>query len=511
MAPWLSFIHGTATGRTRSSHENFTFSDHTVPPPRPRWSGWTIRHPAPAGRVSRPADDAPSFGPRRQHARIRSRKPPGPAVRVILPCPAGRYDARVTNPPPPEDYRLLHAAAYLALFCVGVYAATFGPALPFIASDLNISLDTAGLILTALFVGSISASAAVATVLHGRDTRKLCLAGLACATAGLLLIGIAPDWQVAFLGGVVLGIGDGLMVAATHVLLPLTSDDAPSAINKLNLYFAFGAVAGPIWAGAVLTTTGERWIVYAGVAAVAAAAFVLTLAADVAVHHPIAAPGAGSFRLPGHPTAWVMGAVLFLYVGAEFGLGSWVSSYAREAAEASVMTGALMSAGYWAALALGRVLSGLYFSGRREAKPPPARLGRARRRRRARARVLVRVHRDRQRRGFRRGARVRADLARDDGRCHRGRCRQPGDGRHGDDGQRRRARHPVAAGPHPRRRRAKPGRRRDRRAVRAHVRHRRRIPPAPRAHLSERRPSPIVSVAAARAAPLAQAFPVPIR
>lgn len=281
--------------------------------------------------------------------------------------PRGPLRCARDEPPPPEDYRLLHAAAYLALFCVGVYAATFGPALPFIASDLNISLDTAGLILTALFVGSISASAAVATVLHGRDTRKLCLAGLACATAGLLLIGIAPDWQVAFLGGVVLGIGDGLMVAATHVLLPLTSDDAPSAINKLNLYFAFGAVAGPIWAGAVLTTTGERWIVYAGVAAVAAAAFVLTLAADVAVHHPIAAPGAGSFRLPGHPTAWVMGAVLFLYVGAEFGLGSWVSSYAREAAEASVMTGALMSAGYWAALALGRVLSGLYFSGRREA------------------------------------------------------------------------------------------------------------------------------------------------
>lgn len=267
---------------------------------------------------------------------------------------------------PEQDYRLLHAAAYLALFCVGVYAAAFGPALPFIAEDLGVSLDTAGLILTALFLGSISASALVAFVLHGRDTRSLCIAGLVCATSGLLLIGFAPTWSVALIGCVVLGTGDGLMVAATHILMPLTSDDAPSAINRLNLWFAIGAIAGPIWAGAVLASTGELWIVYTGIAALAAAALVLTIVADAAVHHPIAAPDE-KFRMPGNPTALLMGAVLFLYVGAEFGLGSWVSSYARETAHAGVFVSALLAAVYWGALALGRVISGIYFSRQREA------------------------------------------------------------------------------------------------------------------------------------------------
>jgi fucose permease len=266
----------------------------------------------------------------------------------------------------PADYRLLHTAAYMAMFCVGLYAAAFGPALPFIADDLGVSLDTAGLILTALFIGSISASASVAIALHGRDTRALCIAGLACATAGLLLIGIAPSWPVALAGGVVLGTGDGLMVAATHILMPLTSDDAPSAINRINLFFAFGAVCGPIWAGAVLASTGERWIVYAGIACVAAATLLVTFAADVAVHHPIAAPDE-RFRLPGNPTAWIMGGVLFLYVGAEFGLGSWVSSYTRETAHAGVFASALLAAAYWGALALGRVVSGIYFSRQRDA------------------------------------------------------------------------------------------------------------------------------------------------
>lgn len=267
---------------------------------------------------------------------------------------------------PTEDYRLLHAAAYMAMFCVGLYAAAFGPALPFIAGDLGVSLDTAGLILTALFLGSVSASAAVAIALHGRDTRTLCIAGLACATVGLLLIAVAPSWPVALAGGVVLGTGDGLMVAATHILMPLTSADAPSAINRLNLYFAIGAICGPIWAGAILASTGERSIVYAGIACVTLATLVLTFIADAAVHHPIAAPDE-KFRLPGNPTAWIMGGVLFLYVGAEFGLGSWVSSYTRATADAGVFASALLTAAYWAALALGRVISGVYFSRQRDA------------------------------------------------------------------------------------------------------------------------------------------------
>ena len=257
----------------------------------------------------------------------------------------------------------------MSIFCLGLYGASFGPVLPFIADDLGVSLDTAGLMLTALFIGSIASSASIALALHGNDTRLLCIVGLSCSTTGVLVLGFAPSWPVALAGGVIIGIGDGLIVAATHILMPLTSRDVPSALNKLNLYFAFGAVAGPIWAGAILATTGERWIVYAGISIFMLLTLAVMVAADVAVHRPIIAPDE-DFRLPGNPTAWIMGGVLFLYVGAEFGLGTWVSSYARETAHASVFTGALLTAGYWAALALGRVGGTLYFSRPRD----PARL-----------------------------------------------------------------------------------------------------------------------------------------
>ena len=276
-----------------------------------------------------------------------------------------RYAPGVKHAHDPDEYRLLHAGALLSLFCVGVYMSSFGPALPFIADDMGVSLDTAGLLLTAIFTGSILASAGVAIWLHGRHPRQLTIIGVASATVGVLLIGIAPDWPLVLLGGAALGTGDGLIVAALHILMAQTSRDAAAAINRLNLYFAFGATLGPVWSAGVLEATDERWIVYAGIAALTSVTLALLIAA--------AAPGATEievpeeeFRLPGTPTAWIMGGVLFMYVGAEFGLGSWVSSYTRATAGVGVLAGGLLTAGYWGALAIGRMISGVYFSRQRE-------------------------------------------------------------------------------------------------------------------------------------------------
>jgi fucose permease len=265
-----------------------------------------------------------------------------------------------------REYRLLHIAAYAALFVIGMYAASFGPVFPFLADDLDISVDTAGLLLTALFFGSILASSSIALALHGRDMRLLTLLGLVSMIAGVTTIGLAPNLWIALVGGAVLGAGDGLVIAALHILMAITSKEPAASISRLNLWFAVGAFAGPMWAGGILQATEERALVYGGIGVVAAIAFVLMLAAQ-APSHSVVAPRDEKLVLPGNPTAWFMGGVLFLYVGAEFGLGSWVSEYAKETTDASVFGAAVLTSGYWGALALGRVASTWYFSRQRDA------------------------------------------------------------------------------------------------------------------------------------------------
>ncbi|MGH2633447.1 MAG: MFS transporter, partial [Tepidiformaceae bacterium] len=254
----------------------------------------------------------------------------------------------------PRARRVL-AASNLGLVCTGLYATAFGPALPFLADDFGVSLDSAGLLLTALFLGSITASASLAFRFHRLEPRLVGAAGLLVVASGLVLLGVAPSWQTALGCAVLLGLGDGLLVASAHAIAASVAANPGAAINRLNLYFAFGATVGPIWSGAILSQTGERGLLFAGIALVALIAAVLLIAGgNVPARHthdtsdPLRPHGA---------TPWVMGAVLCLYVGAEFGLGSWVSSYSKDAFGTGVMAGAFVTAGYWGALAVGRMVS----------------------------------------------------------------------------------------------------------------------------------------------------------
>ncbi|MDE3094973.1 MAG: MFS transporter [Chloroflexota bacterium] len=276
-------------------------------------------------------------------------------------------DTSAATASPAAGRGLLRGSAFLALACVGLYGATFGPAMPFLAHDLGVSLDTAGLLLTAFFFGSISASSVVAVALHTRSSRLLGAGGLALIVAGALSLGLAPSWPLALGAAAVLGAGDGLVVAGLHILISRSARDVPTAVNNLNLFFALGAILGPLWAGGLLATSGDRAIVYAGIAAVAAVALLGLLRAPEPLPTPAAAEVDEAFRLPTSPVTLVMGAVLFMYVGAEFGLGSWVSSYARASAHAGVFAAAVLTAGFWLALGIGRVIAGVYFARKHDA------------------------------------------------------------------------------------------------------------------------------------------------
>lgn len=245
------------------------------------------------------------------------------------------------------------------MFCVGLYETAFGPALPFLASEFEVGLGTAGLLLTMLFVGALCATALIATKLHGMGIRLGLTVGIVLAFSGLVVLAAASTWPVALLGVFLLGVGDGFTVAWGHSAMVVGTDDSARAITRLAVWFALGAIAGPIWSGFVLTEQGETDLIFMGIAiaTIAPAVFLFGSKGDVHAHEVDKEDyGAGSgFLSHMTPLAWLMGLVLFIYLGAEFGLGSWVSSYARAEADASIMAGALITAGYWGALGLGRI------------------------------------------------------------------------------------------------------------------------------------------------------------
>lgn len=255
----------------------------------------------------------------------------------------------------------LEAAACLGLFMTGIYATSFGPALPVLARDFGVSLDTAGLLITAVFLGSIAASGLMAARLHGSDPAWLAAGGLLAVAAGSFVLGVVVSWPAALGAALLMGVGDGLLVAGVHTVVARVSTDVARGINRLNVCFAVGAVAGPLWAGGILAADeGARGFAY-GVIGAAALATAGALAWARATSR-LAPPGSGHAEGGMDRLAWVMGLVLFLYVGAEFGLGSWVASYADAEFDAGIFAGGLITAGYWGALMVGRLISGRLFA-----------------------------------------------------------------------------------------------------------------------------------------------------
>ena len=258
----------------------------------------------------------------------------------------------------------LEFAACLSIFVGGLYGTSLGPALSILADDFDVSLDTAGLLITVLFLGSIIASGAMAVGLHRFDAGLLAGIGAGLVALGTAGIALSPSWEAALVSVALSGLGGGLMDAGSHTVVARISPDVTRGINRLNVCFAIGAVVGPLWSGSVLALdAGARDVVYLGIAGVAfaVAAFVLTTRTTAVLPKSPHADGP-NFHGGMDQLAWAMGAVLFLYVGAEFGLGSWVASYADQEFDAGTFAGGLISAGYWGSLMIGRLISGWLFA-----------------------------------------------------------------------------------------------------------------------------------------------------
>ncbi|MEX0682488.1 MAG: hypothetical protein WD904_14630 [Dehalococcoidia bacterium] len=140
----------------------------------------------------------------------------------------------------PADATRARAGAFAGLACAGLWVTAFGPALSFFARDFDVSLGVAGLVVTGLAGGSISASAFVSLRLGRADGRLLTALGLVIASLGLLLLAVSPSLPAAVGASVFIGLGDGLVVAATHSLVAAVSREPAQGINPAEPVFRVG-------------------------------------------------------------------------------------------------------------------------------------------------------------------------------------------------------------------------------------------------------------------------------
>lgn len=219
--------------------------------------------------------------------------------------------------------RRLTWLAYSCIFVEGINAGWIGPFLPEISELVHVSIDNAGLIVSATAAGYLAALLAAGETAHRWSAQNTLTASMLLVSAGLFGLSFAPAMPALLCAAFVAGLGYGAVdVASNAMVVDLNRHRLAAALNYLHVMFGVGALIGPIISGFALSNH-LRYSVMFGVGAAFSAVIAILLATTRGIEtHIVVARGDGFISMLKHPLIWVLGAVLFLYVGAETGIGA---------------------------------------------------------------------------------------------------------------------------------------------------------------------------------------------
>jgi FHS family Na+ dependent glucose MFS transporter 1 len=252
--------------------------------------------------------------------------------------------------------------AYYGLFvCLGLSTAVLGPTLLALAEQTQTPLGQMGWL---FLVGA--AGQTIGTALGGRVFDRVPghpVLGLAQLAGAVLLVVVPLLPWFGFVVAVVacVGVANGLIHTGANTLLLWTHGaQVGPYMNGLHFCFGLGACGAPLLVAQVIGGAGGyRWAYWtlAAVATLVGLSLLLVSGHPRPVSHCL--PDTSAREAPPHSTSRILAAALFLfcYVGAEVAFGGWIAPYAVTLQLASAAGAAYLTAGFWLAFTVGRLLA----------------------------------------------------------------------------------------------------------------------------------------------------------
>jgi MFS transporter, FHS family, glucose/mannose:H+ symporter len=222
-------------------------------------------------------------------------------------------------------------------------------------------IERAGLIVSASAAGYF-VSVLIAGEIHQQlSAQKILVGAMVLFTAGLAGLAAAPGLAGMLCAGFVIGLANGgIDIGANALIVELNRERLASALNYLHVLFGVGALLGPLIVSAAFASRVPYWWIFGG-GAIACAAIGFRLGVTPAHEVRVApAPGDDSGFIPmlSRPLIWAISGVMFLYVGAEVGIGAWLFLFLRTAGALGPMLASSGVSLYWLGLVCGRAFGG---------------------------------------------------------------------------------------------------------------------------------------------------------
>jgi len=255
----------------------------------------------------------------------------------------------------------LQAAAFAGMFLFGIAAALLGATLPLLSDRLQIGLGRVGTLFLVMNACMLASSFALGALQDRFGMKPPLVAGPLVVGAALLLVAAAESYNGLLLAVALLGAGGSALNGASNALVADLFEDPSAksaALNRVGLFFGFGALFIPFAIGLLLRAVGLRGILVAG-----AALCLLVAVANALPAYPRAKQAGGlslgeAARFVRNPLVLLLGVLLFFQSGSEFIVGGYATTFLTREIGMGVGAASYALAAFWAALMLTRAWLG---------------------------------------------------------------------------------------------------------------------------------------------------------
>jgi fucose permease len=273
---------------------------------------------------------------------------------------------------------------FVGFISLGLPDGLLGVAFPSIRQTFSLPLDALGAVFFTGVCGYLAASLASGWIVNRIGVAFLLTLSAIATAIALIGYALAPSWWVIVALGLVSGLGAGAIDAGLNSYVALMHSQR--LLAWLHAFFGIGAASGPAIMMAVLDA-GYPWQMGYGIVGTAqlglGACFYLTRRKwrmtagrdDLTPQDRASGGGSGpsqgveaiqeraaSGRRPGlvAPAIWLSVFLFLVYTGVETTAGQWAYTLLVEGRGVETRLAGLAVSAFWGALAVGRVLSGLF-------------------------------------------------------------------------------------------------------------------------------------------------------
>jgi fucose permease len=246
----------------------------------------------------------------------------------------------------------IHIAAF-GFVLTGIVNTFLGPLLPTLTARWRLSDSQAGYFFALQFLGSILGVGLSSALLPSRGFRAAI--GISYFLMAVGVCGITTrQWEWALVGSFVLGLGFGIAIPATNLLVSSVHHRRPAGpLSLMNFCWGLGAVSVPV---TIFLISGQKYL-FLFLPVLSAVLVLSTLSLLFVSDERFMPQGNGASNPQGFSSfsrLVPLGAMFFLYVAVESSVGGWISTLARRDSANVLGEWTLAPCLFWAGLLLGR-------------------------------------------------------------------------------------------------------------------------------------------------------------